>query len=138
MSLQRVRVVAALLCRGDAVLVQQRRPGGPRGLLWEFPGGKVEQGETDAQALERECREELAVEIEVGPLAAQNLHRYPDLEVELVLYECRLRAGEPQALHAHALRFQATALLSELPFCEADRPFLHLLRCAKNLEASRP
>jgi 8-oxo-dGTP diphosphatase len=126
-SVKRVRVVAALLRRGEAVLVQQRRPGGPRGLLWEFPGGKVEPGETDAEALARECREELAVEIEVGALAAQNVHRYPDLEVDLVLYECRLHAGEPVALHAHALRFQPAASLTELAFCEADRPFLHRL-----------
>jgi 8-oxo-dGTP diphosphatase len=119
-----VRVVAALLRRGGAVLVQQRRPGGPRGLLWEFPGGKVEPGETDAQALSRECREELAVAIEVGPLAARNVHAYPDLEVELVLYECRLISGEPQPLGAHALRFQPAGALSELPFCEADLPLL--------------
>jgi len=124
---KRVRVVAALVRRGGAVLVQQRRSGGPRGLLWAFPGGKVEPGETDAQALSRECREELAIEVEVGAQAARSVHAYPDLEVELVLYECRVVAGEPRALGAHALRFQPAAELADLPFCEADLPFLHRL-----------
>lgn len=127
MTARRVRVVAALIRRGGAVLVQQRPPGSSRGLLWEFPGGKVEPGETDAQALARECREELGVEVEVGAVAAQNLHAYDDLEVELALYECRLVSGEPKALGAHALRFQPAAALGELDFCEADRPFLSRL-----------
>jgi 8-oxo-dGTP diphosphatase len=126
-SRPRVRVVAALLRRGGAVLVQQRHPGGPRGLLWEFPGGKVEPGETDAAALARECREELAIEIEVGPLAAHTVHAYADLEVELALYECRLVAGEPRPQGAHALRYQPADALRELPFCEADVPLLGAL-----------
>lgn len=120
-------MVAALIRRGGTVLVQQRPPGASRGLLWEFPGGKVEPGESDAQALARECREELGVEVEVGAIAAQNLHAYADLEVELALYECRLLAGEPRALGAHALRFHPAASLAQLDFCEADRPFLNRL-----------
>ena len=84
MTLRRVRVVAALIRRGGAVLVQQRHEREARALLWEFPGGKVEPGETDAQALARECREELAVELAVECLAASTVHAYADLEVELM------------------------------------------------------
>ena len=82
-----VRVVAALIPQpgdGSRFLVQQRLPGGSRALLWEFPGGKVEAGETDEAALARECREELDVVLEVGRRLWEGRHTYPDLTVELV------------------------------------------------------
>jgi len=127
MTLKRVRVVAALIERGGAVLVQQRSPDSARGLLWEFPGGKVESGESDAQALARECREELGVEVQVAERVTGNVHRYADLEVDLNLYRCRVVSGEPQNLHAHALRYVPTVELDALDLCEADRPFLNEL-----------
>ncbi|WP_164020111.1 (deoxy)nucleoside triphosphate pyrophosphohydrolase [Pyxidicoccus trucidator] len=123
-----VRVVAALIpSREDAerFLVQQRLPGGSRALLWEFPGGKVEPGETDEAALARECREELDVELSVGRRLWENRHTYPDLTVELVLYAARLVTGEPKALGAHQLAFQTPAEMQALPFCEADIPLLN-------------
>ena len=122
-----VRVVAALIPQpGDdsRYLVQQRLPGGSRALLWEFPGGKVEAGETDEAALARECREELDVELEVGRRLWEGRHTYPDLTVELVLYACTLVSGEPKTLGAHALRFLTPAEMTALPFCEADIPLL--------------
>jgi 8-oxo-dGTP diphosphatase len=122
-----VRVVAALIPQpgdGSRYLVQQRLPGGSRALLWEFPGGKVEAGETDEAALARECREELDVALEVGARLWEGKHTYPDLTVELVLYACRLVSGEPQPLGAHALRFLTPPEMTALPFCEADIPLL--------------
>lgn len=125
MTRRRVRVVAALVRRGEAVLVQQRRPGEARALLWEFPGGKVEPGESDEAALVRECLEELGVPVEVERPVAAVTHGYADLEVELALYACRLRPGdEPRALHAHEVRFVEVGRLGELAFCEADGPFV--------------
>lgn len=129
-----VRVVAALIPQpGDATrfLVQQRLPGGSRALLWEFPGGKVEKGETDESALARECREELGVELEVGQRLWEGRHTYPDLTVELVLYASRLVSGEPQPLGAHALRFLTPSEMTALPFCEADIPLLDELVAGK-------
>ncbi|MFP2903577.1 (deoxy)nucleoside triphosphate pyrophosphohydrolase [Pyxidicoccus sp. 3LFB2] len=123
-----VRVVAALIpSREDAqrFLVQQRLPGGSRALLWEFPGGKVEPGETDEAALARECREELDVELSVGRRLWENRHTYPDLTVELVLYAAKLVTGEPKPLGAHQLAFQTPAEMQALPFCEADIPLLN-------------
>ena len=117
-------MVAALLLKGDEILIQQRKPGGSRGLLWEFPGGKVEPGESDAQALIRECREELDVTIAVDALAWSCLHQYADLEVELLLYRCRWLSGEYRCLDAHAIRFEARKNLAALPFCEADIPLV--------------
>jgi len=131
-TLKRVRVVAALIRRGDEVLVQQRGPGGPRGLLWEFPGGKVEPGESEPAALARECLEEMGVAVVVGGKLAEVHHAYADLQVELLLYACTLTAAqEPQALHAHSLRWLTVGRLAELPFCEADGPFIRSLQAGE-------
>ncbi len=134
--MKHVRVVAALLERpgpaGPVYLAQQRPPGGARGLLWEFPGGKVEPGEGDGQALIRELREELGCEVEVGEKVAEVEHRYPDLALDLALYRCTLRSGEPRALHAVALLWETAERLAQLPFTEADVPFLAGLGRAGN------
>jgi 8-oxo-dGTP diphosphatase len=120
-----VRVVAALIeAEPRCFLIQQRLPGKRRGLLWEFPGGKVEPGETDRRALEREGREELGVELEVGPERHQTRHAYPDLSVHLVIYAARIRSGTPAPRGAQALRWATPEEMLALPFCEADRPFL--------------
>ncbi|ATB39630.1 DNA mismatch repair protein MutT [Cystobacter fuscus] len=125
-----VRVVAALISRpGDDTrfLVQQRLPGGSRGLLWEFPGGKVEPGESEPEALVRECREELDVTLHVGRQLWAGRHEYPDLTVDLTLYAARLESGEPKALGAQALAFLTPEQMRTLPFCEADLPPLEAL-----------
>lgn len=125
-----VRVVAALIYRpGDDTrfLVQQRLPGGSRGLLWEFPGGKVEPGESEPEALVRECREELDVTLHVGRQLWAGRHEYPDLTVDLTLYAARLESGEPKTLGAQALAFLTPEQMRTLPFCEADLPPLEEL-----------
>lgn len=125
---RRVRVVAALIQDDqDRFLVQQRLPGGSRALLWEFPGGKVEAGETDAQALERECREELGVELQAGRQRWSTVHEYADLIVELIVLSARIVSGEPRPLGANALRFATASEMRALPFCEADLPLLAAL-----------
>ncbi len=111
-------------------LVQQRLPTKSRPNLWEFPGGKVEAGETDAAALIRECREELDVELEVGKRLWSTVHAYTDLEVTLELYTATIRSGVPKPLDAQALRFCTPAEMQALPFCEADIPLLVLLGTA--------
>jgi 8-oxo-dGTP diphosphatase len=127
---RKVRVVAALIAdptEPGRYLIQQRLPGKSRPLLWEFPGGKVEPVETDQQALARECREELDVELEVGERIWDNSHAYADLAVELVLYRGWIRSGEPKPLHAHALRWATGEEMRLLAFCEADLPLVELL-----------
>ena len=123
-----VRVVAALIeTEPGRYLVQQRLPGKSRALLWEFPGGKVEAGESDAEALVREGREELGVELEVGSLRFQTRHAYADLTVELRLHLARVRSGTPRPLGAHALKAVSPAEMLQMPFCEADLPLLQEL-----------
>jgi 8-oxo-dGTP diphosphatase len=120
----RVRVVAAFIEREGRCLIQRRPPGGARGDLWEFPGGKREAGEDDAQALARECREELGVAVEVGARLWETEHDYADLGVSLALYRCRLVAGDPRAKDGQELAWAEPGRLAQYPFCEADRPFL--------------
>jgi 8-oxo-dGTP diphosphatase len=127
---RKVRVVAALIAsasRPPRYLVQQRLPHESRALLWEFPGGKVEPGETDQEALIRECREELDVALEVGEPLWHTSHAYADLEVGLALYRGWIRGGEPKPLHAHALRWASAEQMRGMAFCEADLPLVEML-----------
>jgi 8-oxo-dGTP diphosphatase len=122
-----VRVVAALIADPAdprRFLVQQRLPDKSRANLWEFPGGKVEAGESDAAALERECREELDVELQVGRRVWGTTHAYEDLTVTLELIEAAIVRGTPQALGAQAIRFCTPTEMRALPFCEADLPLI--------------
>jgi len=129
---RRVRVVAALLVRDGRVLAQRRPPERPRGGLWEFPGGKVEPGETDEEALARECQEELGVRVRVGPLVWQTEHAYPDLEVDLRVYRAELEEGEtPSPREAGQLEWIPLAEIEARPFCEADQPLLALLAAGR-------
>ena len=120
-----VRVVAAVIRGPGGFLVSRRRPGTERGGQWEFPGGKVEAGEAEPAALVREIAEELGCAVEVGALLARHRHRYPELEVELAFYDCRLAAGaEPRALGVAALEWARPGTLASYDFCEADLPVL--------------
>ena len=79
-------VAAALIWQGDRFLICRRPAHKARGLLWEFVGGKVEPGETKAEALVRECREELDITVDVGDVYMELVHEYPDLTVRLTLF----------------------------------------------------
>lgn len=120
-----VRVVAAVVRSGDRILITRRRDDADRGGLWEFPGGKVEAGEAEPDALRREIREELGCDVSVGRLLLRHRHRYTDLEVELAFYACALPGGaEPRCLGVAALAWAEAGTLSSYTFCEADVPIL--------------
>ena len=126
--IRRVLVVAAVIRRGDAILVTRRKDDAERGGQWEFPGGKVEAGESEPAALVREIREELDCAVAVGPFLARHVHRYPDLEVELAFYGCTLPPGEePKAVGVAAMEWAPRAELGRFEFCEADLPVLPLI-----------
>ena len=115
-----IKVTAAVLRRGGDYLVCRRANG-----LWEFPGGKIEPGETPEQCLARECREELAIEVTVGRLLDRIRTRTEDgRALELLFYDAALRTGEPAASVHTDLRYAAPDMLSRLTFCPADQLFL--------------
>ena len=122
-----IRVVAALIEEGGKFLVCRRPANKARGLLWEFAGGKVEQGEEKAAALVRECREELGVELDVGEVFTELTHVYPDVTVRLTLFCARIAAGVQQRLEHAELRWATPQEMLSLEFCPADAPILRML-----------
>ena len=120
-------VVAALIWEQGRFLICQRPPHKARGLLWEFVGGKVEPGETRAQALVRECQEELAVTVTVGDIFMEVTHTYPDMTVHLTLFHASIAAGTPQMLEHHDMKWITAAEIPQYEFCPADRVILDRL-----------
>jgi len=121
-----IRVAAAVVWVGDRVLMTQRPPGGARELEWEFPGGKIEPGETPEKALERELREELGVAAAVHEVIHRHTHRYDDgLEVELYFARCTLASHEFTTSPAvHRWRWVRPADVDLAQVLEADRAFV--------------
>jgi 8-oxo-dGTP diphosphatase len=115
-----IRVVAAVIAGDGRYLVTQRRPTAVLPLLWEFPGGRVEANETDAEALQREVLYRVGVHVEPGAPISSVSHAYEHYTVELHLYECRIRQGEPRALNVHQFRWVASDEFDQLPFTPAD------------------
>ncbi len=115
-------VTAAVLQRANQVLIAQRPEAGLLGGLWEFPGGKIEAGETLAQGLQRELREELAVEIEVGAGLGVYTHAFSHFRITLHAFACRLANGAaPQALEHRALAWVRLPELADYPMGKVDR-----------------
>jgi 8-oxo-dGTP diphosphatase len=121
-------VVAALIWQGDKFMICQRPAHKARGLLWEFVGGKVEEGETKQQALIRECREEIAVTLSVGDVFMDVTHEYPDLTVHLTLFHATIAEGEPQMLEHVDIRWITPREIPDYDFCPADVEILDKLR----------
>ncbi len=121
-------VVAALIWEGDRFLIGQRPEHKARGLLWEFVGGKTEPGESKEQALIRECREELDVEIQVGDVFLEVTHEYTDLTVHLTLFHASIVRGIPQKLEHQDLRWITPQEIENYAFCPADQAILDKLR----------
>ncbi|MBA3397683.1 MAG: (deoxy)nucleoside triphosphate pyrophosphohydrolase [Deltaproteobacteria bacterium] len=123
-------VVAGLITGDDGrILITQRRADQALPLQWEFPGGKVEPGEAPTAALARELREELGVTAVVGRIWDVLFHAYPDFDLVMLVYACRLVPGElPRTIEVADLAWVATA---ELPgswdILPADRPLVDRL-----------
>ena len=123
-----VEVVAALIWDQNRFMICQRPAHKARGLLWEFVGGKVEPGETKEQALIRECREELAVTLDVGKVFIDVVHEYPDLTVHLTLFHATIREGVPWKLEHNDIRWITVDEIEQYEFCPADVEILDKLK----------
>jgi 8-oxo-dGTP diphosphatase len=119
-----IRVVAAMLEKDGCYLITQRRPGASLPLLWEFPGGRVEDGESDARALAREISEELGLEIEVGERAVQVHHVYSAYEIDFAVYRCSVKQGDVQHGRVHDHRWVKPQDLDKYQFPPADEKTL--------------
>lgn len=123
-----VEVVAALIWQNDRFMICQRPAHKARGLLWEFVGGKVESGESKAEALIRECREELDVTVSVRDIFTELTHVYPDLTVHLTLFNAEIAEGEPKLLEHNDLKWITISEIENYDFCPADEEILALLK----------
>jgi 8-oxo-dGTP diphosphatase len=111
LQLKTIRVVAALVERDGRYLITQRRENAVLPMLWDFPGGRVEEGESDQHALTREVSERLGAEVEVGQLISFVNHPYDKYAVDLYLYECTLLT---ERLHCRAVKNYAWVTSEEM------------------------
>jgi len=123
-----VEVVAAILERDGKILICRRRPEQSHGLQWEFPGGKLEEGESPAAALARELKEELGIEDSLGQQIDSYEYTYPGKKpIRLYFFRVQSYRGEPQNLIFHEMRWEARQKLAQFDFVEGDRAFLRSL-----------
>src|SRR5436305_6864021 len=123
-----IEVAAALIFRRGKLLITQRYPEAHLGGLWEFPGGKREEGESFEDCLRRELAEELGIEVEIGELIETITHAYPEKTVHLRFFRCAWRKNEPQPLGCPDFRWVAPDELSRFAFPAADAVLLHKLQ----------
>ncbi|NWG02035.1 MAG: (deoxy)nucleoside triphosphate pyrophosphohydrolase [Syntrophaceae bacterium] len=121
-KMRTVIVTAALIIDKGKILITQREPGDSHELLWEFPGGKVKEGEEPREALQRELKEELDVEVRVGMMFDAAFFFYPEFPILLLVYQCWIEKGSPKAIRCHDLRWVTLQEFETLPIPPADEP----------------
>jgi 8-oxo-dGTP diphosphatase len=119
-------VVAAIIESDSKILACQRKAGGAFGLMWEFPGGKKEPGESPSEALSRELREELGVEARIGAEVYRSLHQYAEMPepIELIFFAASADALQVQNLIFEKIEWRTPESLAELDFLPADRELI--------------
>lgn len=125
-EMKTLRVVAAVLCDGNRVFATQRGYGACQGG-WEFPGGKIEPGETPRQALKREIKEELDTEIAVQTLLTTVEYDYPEFHLSMQCFLCRIVAGSPVLKEHKAARWLSAEELDSVDWLPADRSVIPLV-----------
>lgn len=117
-------VSAGVVKRDGRIMICQRKPDVHNGFKWEFPGGKLEKGESPEEALRRELREELNIDAEVGRIMDVMYHSYPDRDVLILFYGCRILEGEPQTVDCNAVEWVLPDDLLKYDFAGGDRRFV--------------
>lgn len=126
---RRIRVVGAMIERNGRYLITQRPPTATLPLLWEFPGGRVEEGEGDEEALMRELAEEMGIDVEVEERTIHVQHAYPDYDIDFRVFRCRLLSSEDDVHHlrVYAHRWVLPGELDDYEFPAADQKTLEQL-----------
>lgn len=125
--MKQIHVVGAVIVREGNILCAQRGAGQSMASLWEFPGGKIEPGETPQDALKREIAEEMRCEIRVGEQVAYTAHEYEFGVVHLTTFYCELLSGTPQLTEHAAIRWLPPEELLALEWAPADVPAVHAI-----------
>ena len=121
-------IAAAILIQNQKILICQRKEDTDCALLWEFPGGKREEGESYEMCVQRECREELGIEIEILKEFAQIDYQYPSGLFHFVFYLCTIAKGIPQKMVHKEICWVNACDLLQYPFCPADEDIVKRLR----------
>ncbi|WP_363331229.1 (deoxy)nucleoside triphosphate pyrophosphohydrolase [Microbacterium sp. SCN 70-27] len=119
--------MGAVIVRGGLILSARRGPQSRLPGLWEFPGGKIEPGETALQALEREIREELDCEVDVGEELTTTTYAYDFGDITLTTFWCELRSGTPRLTEHSEVRWMHPAELDSIEWASADIPAVRLI-----------
>jgi mutator protein MutT len=129
-DLPRKVIGAAVIWRDGKILIDRRKPGGTMGSLWEFPGGKVEPGETISDCILREIREELGITIAVGEPLITIEHTYDTFVVVLHVHHCQHVEGEPQTIECDEIRYVTVDELDQYEFPAANVEIINALKQA--------
>jgi len=119
-----IDVTAAILVEGDRVLIAQRPPEDRLAGLWEFPGGKVEEGEAPQDCLARELHEEFGIGVTVGEALGESMYHYAHLSIRLLVFRAFLSCGEIYPAAHAAIKWVKVSELADYAFSPADRPFV--------------
>jgi 8-oxo-dGTP diphosphatase len=117
---RKIRVVGAMIELNGKYLITQRPPTASLPLLWEFPGGRVEEGESDEAALARELKEEMDITVEVGERVIHVEHAYEKYDIDFCVYRCKLRSGEIRHIRVHEHKWVRPEDLDDYEFPAAD------------------
>lgn len=120
--------VAVIHNRQGKILIDRRKNEGEMGGLWEFPGGKVEAGETIEECIKREVKEELDIKIEVGDRLTTITHEYETFKVTLYVHDCQYLSGKPQPLECEVIEWVKPAQMNQYQFPQANLQIINLLQ----------
>jgi mutator protein MutT len=120
--------VAVINNQQGKILIDRRKQSGEMGGLWEFPGGKIEPGETIEECIQREVREELAIEIAVGDRLITITHTYKTFDVTLYVHDCQYLSGQPQTLECEEIHWVEPAQINQYQFPSANSQIVNLLQ----------
>lgn len=126
-QVRRIRVVAGMITKDGRYLISQRRPTATLPLLWEFPGGRVEEGESDEEALVRELQEEMEIKVQVLERAIHVEHSYADYDIDFRVYRCALLDGDIRHVRVHDHRWVLPSELDRYEFPAADEKTMRQL-----------